>query len=412
MKHGLLLAVCLSAASPAFAEPIPTRLRAIDMLALKDGTRLYGAVLSRTKDGTTVMAVQRAWLKANAKKLYDQTAAAELQRIRSAPQVRLQRLRDWIAERAGEKDLLPFLKSELKRLRESAAKPQTAVGPITAQFMVLTIAGKDVRGGFRQSPQHRRVALLAWKERLKNVESRSAASLAKELRESGKPFGPKSADLSGRLPKSPAETERQWAARKAIVEFDYLKRVRFQGTDEMLVRAGGDHDKPADISKIFGAMLNNRLNKLVEEALGNGVAPRRKKDDPLMKAAKTAGQEKVRGFRVTRVKHDLAGKRITVSESFHARMPDGTWVEVWSHRETVDASKKRPDIEKRIKDDAQVKQALQLVKGLGLGAGQGQIDLAIRFGAATQIAQDKAAEKFDAFRNAAIRKLDGPPIRW
>ncbi|MFQ5731908.1 MAG: hypothetical protein ACE5KM_08130 [Planctomycetaceae bacterium] len=412
MTRSLLFVACLLAvSSPVSAESIPTSKRAVDMVALKGGTRLYGAVLSRRKDGMTAIAVQRDWLKKSAKTLYDETIAAEKRRIKSAPQVRRQRIRDWISERAGEKDLLPFLRAELARLEKSGAKPQAGAGPVTAQFIVVTIAGTDVRGGFRQPPQRRRIALLAWKQRLKNVETRSAVSLAKELRGSGKRFGPKSADLSDRLPKSPLETGRQWAARKAIVEFDHLKRVRFQGTDDVLVRAGGD-GKPADLSQVFPAMLNAQLNQLVREALGNGVTPRRKKNSALQKAIKTAEQEKVRGFRVTRVKHDLAAKQITVTESFHARMPGGQWAEVWSHRETVDASKKRPDIEKRIKGDERVKGALKLVKGLGLGARQEQIDLAIRFGAAAQIAQDKAAEKFDAFRNAAIQKLDGPAMRW
>lgn len=395
------------------AGNVPVNRKAVDVVLLKDGTRLLGAMVSRDSDGTLTVAVQREWLKKHAARTYRTAVQNEQRRIAEAPQKRLQRIREWVQEAAGKRDLLPFLKSELARLEKVRAKPQATAAAKQKQLILVRLPGKDVKSGYRQPTAHRRVLLLAWRERLKDIERRSALDLAQELRKSGKRIDGKPVDLTGRLPKSAFESDAQWAARKAIVEFDRLKRLRFQGTGDVLVQAGGDATKPADLSQVFSSLLQAQMNQLLQEALGNGVAPRRKKaDNALQKAVNTAESEKVAGFRVTRVKPDLSAKRITVEESFLARMPDGTWKTVWSHRETIDAAQKRADIEKRIKNDERVKQALALVKGLGLGANEKQIETAVRFGAATQIAKEKAAEKFNDFRERYSRRLDTAPIRW
>jgi hypothetical protein len=408
-----VVAALLGNASPAHAEKIRVNQQAADLVVLKDGTRLQGAVVARGKDGALTVAIQREWLKKHAAGFYAAAVREEQRRIAEAPIKRLERIRDWLKQRAGEKDLAPFLKSELARLEKVPAKPQAAAANAATQLMLVVVPGKDVKGGFRQPAAHRQVLLLAWRERLKDVERRRAADLAKELRDSGTRFDGRPVDLSDRLPKSAFESDAQWAARKAVVEFDRLKRLRFQGTGDVLVRAGGDSSKPVDLSQLFSSLLQAQLNKLLQEALGNGVAPRRKKtDDALRKAIETAESEKVAGFRVTRVKPDLSAKRITVEENFVARMPGGAWETVWSHRETLDASQKRPEIEKRIKNDDRVKQALALVKGLGAGANDDQLETAIRFGAATQLAQEKAEEIFDDFRNRFSRRLDAAPLRW
>jgi hypothetical protein len=408
------IATVVLASSSLPAENVRVNRKAVDVVLLKDGTRLLGAVVSRDKDGTLTVAVQREWLKKHAARMYRTAVQNEQCRIAEAPQKRLRRIREWLKQRAGDKDLGPFLKTELARLGRVRAKPQaTAGGAAAKQLMLLVVPGKDVKEGYRQSAAHRQVLLLAWRERLKDVERRSALDLAKELRDSGKRFDGKPVDLTDRLPASGFESDVQWAARKAIVEFDRLKRLRFQGTDDVLVQAGGDSTKPVDLSQVFSSLLQARMNQFLQEALGNGVAPRRKTaNDSLPKAIKIAEAERVAGFRITRVKPDLAVKRITVEESFVARMPGGTWETVWSHRETIDATQKRPDVEQRIKNDERVKQALALVKGLGLGADDKQLETAIRFGAATQIAQDKAAGKFDDFRERYSRRLDTAPIRW
>lgn len=413
-----VLIVIGSAASTArTAAAPPVRQRAVDSVVLKQGTKLYGAVLSRSKEGTVKIAVQRSWLKRAAPNIYAEERKREQQQTAEAPRKRLQRIRDWIKERTDKKRLVPFLKSERKRLEKLTRSDESPnKKPVESQFMVLTIPADQIRGGYGQPANHRRIAVLAWRERLKEVESRTAKSLLKELLAAGKRPGVEKVDLSDRLPKASLETERQWAARKAVVEFDYLKRVRFQGTADTLVQAGGDAEKAPDVTAIFSSIYKSQLDGLLEEALGNGRISRKSRStqaaEALQKAAKTADAEQVRGFRVTRVHPDLTKQRVTVEESFVAKMPAGKWATIWRHRETLDASKPRKELEARVRDDERVKQVLKLAAAFGLAANKDQIATAIRFGAAVQLAHEKAEDKFLEFRNTYSRSLDAKPIRW
>jgi hypothetical protein len=105
-----------------------------------------------------------------------------------------------------------------------------------------------------------------------------------------------------------------------------------------------------------------------------------------------------------------------VQSVFVARINTGpqaqsNWETIWSHRETADATKPRAETEVRIANDPQVKQALDAVKKLGLGA-EDQIQQAIRFGAATMAAQQTADSRFFEFRDRHLKHLDGPPLWW
>ena len=92
-------------------------------------------------------------------------------------------------------------------------------------------------------------------------------------------------------------------------------------------------------------------------------------------------------------------------------MPNGSWETVWSHRESQDSTKPRPDVEARIAEDPQIKQALSAMKSFGFGADD-QVQQAIRFGAATMAAQQGADARFFEFRDRHVRHLDGPPLHW
>ena len=82
---------------------------------------------------------------------------------------------------------------------------------------------------------------------------------------------------------------------------------------------------------------------------------------------------------------------------------------VFQHTERADAKQARPEIEKRIQDDPQVKQVLELTRQLGLTA-EGQIQQAIRFGAATMTAQQACDREFAAFRDIYQSSLVRPPL--
>jgi hypothetical protein len=134
----------------------------------------------------------------------------------------------------------------------------------------------------------------------------------------------------------------------------------------------------------------------------------------LKSAIEEADKLNVTGFRATRLDLNVEGRQVAVQSVFVARLGAGPreqaqWETIWSHRESADATKARPDLEGRITNDPQVKQALEKVKSLNLGADD-QIDQAIRFGAATMAAQQTADSRFFEFRDRYLKHLDGPPL--
>ena len=136
----------------------------------------------------------------------------------------------------------------------------------------------------------------------------------------------------------------------------------------------------------------------------------------LKSAIAEADKLNVTGFRATRVELNVEGRQVAVQSVFVVRLGSGpreqaVWETIWSHRETADATQPRAELEARITNDPQVKQALDKVKSLNLGADD-QIDQAIRFGAATMAAQQTADARFFEFRDRYLKHLDGPPLWW
>jgi hypothetical protein len=134
------------------------------------------------------------------------------------------------------------------------------------------------------------------------------------------------------------------------------------------------------------------------------------KDAALQSAIDATQAAERRGFRVTRVQSSGDLRQTTVTTQFVVRLPSGAWEPIWQHVEQADATKPRPDIEDRIKDDPRLKSAVSLLQTAGLAAEQ-PLQQALRFGAATMSAQQAADRTFFTFRDSLLRTLAGPPLR-
>ncbi|MCH8830683.1 MAG: hypothetical protein IID45_13990, partial [Planctomycetes bacterium] len=312
----IFLLTVIAGGAVAADRRVPIAQRGVDLVVVKGGPHLYGAIVSRDRNGTLTVAVRREWLKSQAPKYFAAALKAETARVATRESKAVERIDVWLKERADEPALIPFLQKEKKRLQALAAKRVRALDTSKFSFMLVRVSKAQIRSGFRQTRQRKQIALLAWREKLADPESRSVRDLFGELRKRGVDVSAGPVDLSDRLPPSP-ESQRSWAARQAIVEYDILKRVRFQGTSDYLVHAGGDKALP-DVMSVFSEMLknqlNNQLNNLLAEALGTPKAAGKKRREALQKAVRIAEKEKGRGFRVTRVDPNLLTNRVTVSE--------------------------------------------------------------------------------------------------
>lgn len=393
-----VLCGCLLTVSTASAAPPKVADLGVDLVTLKSGPKLYGAVLQQG-DGLLTIAVQRDWLTKAAPKFLEkreQDAAANRSRALQALQKRIQ---DWLVLRAADKELVASLTKESGRLEK--VEPGEA-----RRFLLIELPRTQVERVFVQTPQRKQVALSAWSQKLPAVEESSAAKLADELRRQGIDVA-KPVDLTSELPDS-SDSDRQWSARQALWEFHLRKSLAFQGTADLLFRT--DADKP-DIAKLIEELFKSQLKSQVAELLGGAPKGQVKFSDKALKTAQaTADKEQASGFRVTRMAFQLEKKSVMVEGRFLAKLSDGTWETIWQHAETIDASKPRDDLEQQLAKHPEVQQVLDLAKTKGLGISDQQIQLAVRCGAATMAAQETVDAKFHEFFDRYTERLDGPAL--
>lgn len=399
----------------------------VDVVDVQSGPALRGAILERDADGHVTLAIRRAWLKAEAPRHYAELVAADDE----DPQTRLGRLRErllaWLDELdkaeadgwEGRQQLVAFLRKELQRVEQDLAKPVAdeaapepaaepePAPPAESEFVRVTIPAERIRRVYQQPLERRRVVAVAWRERLDGVESRTVAELTRALADQGIDPAQETPDLSDRLPPAP-DTDQQWAARRALIEFDYGRRLEFQGTGEFVVRAPQEGGQ-VDVSGLMLGMLRDQLNREMGDLLnepGLGLTPAKQPgwQETATRAADEAG---VAGVRVTRVAGDLGNGRATVESHFLARMPDGRWETVWRDHEAADATAVNQELEDRIRQDPQFQQIERLTGLLGGVAGEDEVRKAIRFGAATMQAQQTIEGRWWEFRERVTKRLDG-----
>lgn len=385
---------------------------AVDMITLKSGDHFRGALLAEV-DGQLQMAVSKNWLRQAHPKLHAELAAKEETDRETAQAQLLDRLKQWLAEQPEPEPLAACLETELDRLvrqAEQQAKRRANQGPDDdgdERFLMVTLPSARIQTRFLQSPANRQVAVLSWREGLKDVEKREVRDLVKELEQKGLDPATEVVDLSDRLPRRPL-TDTEWAGRRALVEYHFGHAMDIQGTGQALFRTDGK-GSPPDLSQVLTQVLQDQvqsqLSELLEESRG-GRKPAAVLAINLQPAIEQAQREDVRGFRVTQLQLDVNGARATVQTQFVAKMPDGQWRAVWSQTIQQSANELRAGQEAQIRNDPQVREVLKLAESLGAG-GEAAISTAVRFGAATMEAQQQADRAFFRFRDRNLR-LDSP----
>lgn len=401
--------VCSRLISIAAAQPasVPVSQLAVDVVSLKSGKAVRGAVVSAEPAGSVTMAVSRDWLQHAVPDLFKAAVSKEADVKKQAAEQLVGRLKKQLANPPNEKQLVFFLKQELERVEKSLTRDKAD----PAQFLWLELNHDLVAKVTRAPAERQRIAMWAWFENLANVETRDALDLQRELKDRKIDATAAAPDLSDRLAPR-LQDDREWAARMAIVEYSLARPLDFQGTGDVLVRADADR-KAADLAPVLTKVLKSQVDSLLKDLTGDGALPAApaNQGDWLKSAKRDADIASVRGLRATRVEVKLDGNQTAVQTAFAAKMPNGDWEVVWSHRDAQDATRPRTDVEAKIAADPQVKQVLDAVKSFGFGADD-QIRQAIRFGAATMAAQQAADARFFEFRDRYLKQLDSPPLIW
>lgn len=402
----LSLWLCLLA-SIAHADPpksAPLGQLAVDVVILRSGRQIRGAIVEATDSGALTMAVSRRWIQQAVPDLYEQSVDRERDLQKQALDQLEARLQTQLKVPQQGQRFLTFLKLELDRVRALRERPQT----VAPQFLWVEIPADQIVRVARTLPERQRFAQWAWSERFPDVELRDAQDLQRDLKARKIDPAATPPDLSERLAPRP-QSNREWAARLALVEYALGEPLDFQGTPEVLVRADATREL-SDLIPVLTQVLRSRVDSLLQDLTGElGMAPPARQG--LIAASREVERIPARAFRATTVDVDLDRRAAVVETAFLIRLPQGDWETVWKYRDTQDASRPRPDSEARILSDAQVRKALEAVRSLGLGA-EDQVQQAVRFGAATMSAQQAADSRFFEFRDRYLKRLDGPPLTW
>jgi hypothetical protein len=408
LRHGLSWRAGVAAAlvgplmlvSIAIAQKADKRSVA-DQVLLRSGARLRGAIFERSGTSVTLL-VREQWLSESNATLH----ATFLPRSLTEHQSALDQIKRRLEADEAIMSVGPvgdYLRQQLQSLNaERTAEPKRV------RFVWLTFPLKEVARVTAAAADDHPLLAWGWLENLDRVEERTPEELKRDFQARRvDPVGWPLA-LIEQMPARP-QSEDEWAARRALIDFTLGRQLEFQGTGTLLLRT--DEKMNADLGKRILPLLRDQLQRQLQELLADKPQAAQPPADEewLQEAVRSAEAEKFSGFRATRL--DLGGEQRppTVTSEFLARFKDGSWRRLWRRVEKIDMAAPNRELEARIMADPQVKQVLELTRSLGVSNDRA-IQQAIRFGAATMKAQQDCDREFTAFRDAYLLSLAKPPL--
>ena len=471
----------------------------VDEVRLHGAKRMYGINLNRTRnegDGVSLM-VERAWFKKTYPDLYAEHLKVQAAEAEASSELLIKRLKAWKKERAEEERVIEFVDAELdffadiqeKKRKAKKANEENVSGAKADQasdgkakldqanesgnadeakkanekpadggepankndeetfFTIVKYKPGEIKSIFQQPPNHIHIAGVAWKHEVPRVTVRNVKTLLRELEKKKIEVGKETFDFSEDIPAFVTQTEEEWAARVAILEYGLRDEpYNFQGMGSNLIRI--DPNKPPkaeDVLNMFGGGLGGGLggalgglggglgglgglggglgggglggglggggeiaDLLKELKLDGGKGAEPKQDKQWWKSAtKTAEDDGVRGIRITRVVQNSTSPVAKVEDYFFAMIKPGQWKPVLSATGSANRKDVREEDIVRLKADPRIAGVLEMVEKFGLGSG---IDTALRQGAATEMAMHDSHEKFFELLGTYSERSDGPPL--
>jgi len=389
--------VVLLAQAPSAGAPLSQI--AVDVVTLKTGPALRGAIVERHPAGAVTLVCSAGWLQQHAPRIHDQQLA-----VYRADQPRicrdvLERIAEWLPQTAPGSRLQIFLMQEQARLTEVSQRPE--VPP--PEFFWITLTADEISKIRVAPPDRQGIALRAWHEHLPEVESRRYTALVKELEARKISLTGPPPDLSDHLP-ALRQSDEEWTARQAIVEYALTQPLDLQGLGTKLIPV--QPGEAVNWAQLLPDILEQELQRLTAEVLEQPPLPQADPQAWLNVAVSIAKQEQVRGFRVTRlVSHNST--EVTVASQFVARRPGDTWKIVWSDLQVARVDQRQPALEAQLADDPQIKAVLQVVTAVSPDASS-QVQAALQTGAATHHALTASNAAFFRFQDRYLRHLDRP----
>lgn len=380
----------------------------VDSLRLVGGTRFYGFLLSKNPDRSLNFAVERAWLESTHPELYAKQVQAELDSRGKSQELLVERIRDWMKARSDDQQLVGYLQSQLHKIESAETEAHAST-----RFTVMEFTSDQVQELKIAPAANRKIAGLAYSHQLGRIVQTPASILRRQLEKQNVDVVAEQVDLSADVPSVRIESDRQWAARKALVEFQLRESLEYQGTATTLLRKGEEN---ADVGTLLGQMLGGNgggLDAISQLGADLGLPEFKPRPDSARdwwkKVTREAEADGFIGVLITRMNQSISSPNVTVENWFFAKESAGKWFPVVRMRSTSSTANQTQARIDRIKQDPQIQSITDALSGLGFQVGN-QLDQALRHGAATQEALEDANSEFYLFLSRQIRALDGPPI--
>jgi len=405
MTRVFLLPLMLLPFLPAAAQTaeVPIRRRAVDLIILKDGTRLLGAIVSDDRRRGTDLLVRQQWLSDNAPdvmaRLEDEQTEAEnaVHPVASLVQQYIEKI-DGTPK--GTLERIGYLQERLTNLQAVPADGNMA------EFVLIHIPPRQVRQRLQQTSGGAGLSTAAVLNGIDNVENRSRTEVLHELRQI--PQG----QLLTRIPQQeqPASAERQAEQqfRRLLVATD-----RAFGKTAKLILLNGDYvserGSAAQIQMLTTRMMMNQVQSQLQDllneggglpgglpgGLGGGLANQGAGKigtvPPSLpaKAAAIAAAENADVVEVSEMNlNPTAGSAVVRISMYHRVAPEDEYRLATSVVGRASGADITPEQKKRIEEDSRVQQVTSMFSALGSG-GQ-QINAALSVGAAVEVAQERA----------------------
>ena len=419
----LTLCVIVLAAAGARADDLTNlgKRLAVDLLLVRGEGELRGLVVSQSKEQVT-FAVRREWMSARHPGWLGRVETAAKEQDEKTQEELKTRLADWkrdlnaaadrnrqllatigLAEEDAEK-----ARQKAEDKKENEQKEDKDKSPEEG-FILVTVPAADVRRVIAQPAEKRQLASVAWEEKLSAVEETPAPRLQTQMDKADKTWPTRATKIASQLSGAPEGAD-EWSARTAIWEFQFGERVTFQGMGANAFRTDRSDLQPS-LAQIVPSVLQGQalgdLSSLLDGNLG-GERPAAPPADAARKSAiAQADTAKVRAFRLTTLNMATERNAVDVMSEFVVRRPTGTWGVVWRDTVSENTATPRKEAEDRIRQDPQLAEALKITQALGV---QGEIEKAIRAGAATMVAQTAIDGRFNRWVESMTQRLDGPPL--
>lgn len=380
----------------------PSRL-AVD--SLQHEGKLFVGFIVKQNDESVVMAVEREWLRSTHPSLINRYLTIETKAMQGIIKRFRNRFDDWSGDVAANESLAKDIASEFNRIIEENKGEALQ----RKRFMLLSFDRQSVSKVRNQPIKKKRIAALAWDNRVERVSTKSHADLLRELRDLKVDLEDAYFDLSGDMPAADL-TDRQWHVRRGIYEFEYTGEMEFQGQGDQLFLIGDDTNIPQVMASMMGGSMLGGANSNSIAKLGRELGlpefagvPREK--DWIKEVTDEADKKDCRSVLVKRILDGNNSDIVTVEATLLIKARK-KWETVKQVSYSAKLSDQTAEQLQAIKRDPQVQQAIGIAEKLGLGAGM--MDRALQKGAATHEAIKKVGDMIQLLISENTRRIEAP----